>query len=308
MNSHNFSKDLLAAVGKLLEGNYVKVEGDTAHVLTKEGKSLRSFSRSDYGSNFKKEAYNYLNTKKEEVEVTEQTIVEKKKLDKVDPKELKGSHADRKDGDIDNDGDEDESDEYLHNRRKTVKKAMAKEGEVKELSKKTLGKYIKKASDDLEYHAYQSGGDDEDNYLNSTTKPPREVKNRYKGMKRAIKKLTKSEEVEIEEAKCNCDCGKSPCEKCGKDHHKMAEASNAPSKENGGIAHMCATHVKHATYGEGKCIPGMHDIIEDEEGVGHVEHYDVMFEGENGPFIVQDISVEDLEIVSESHHGHKKKK
>lgn len=51
-------------------------------------------------------------------------LEEKKKLDKVDHKALKGSHAEREDGDIDNDGDEDDSDKYLHNRRKTVKKAM----------------------------------------------------------------------------------------------------------------------------------------------------------------------------------------
>jgi|GEM_PF-2532116 len=51
-------------------------------------------------------------------------INEKKKLDPVDAKALKGKHDDREDGDIDNDGDEDESDEYLHNRRKAVKKAM----------------------------------------------------------------------------------------------------------------------------------------------------------------------------------------
>lgn len=51
-------------------------------------------------------------------------ISEKKKLDPVDAKALKGKYDDREDGDIDNDGDEDESDEYLHNRRKAVKKAM----------------------------------------------------------------------------------------------------------------------------------------------------------------------------------------
>ena len=50
------------------------------------------------------------------------------KLDPVDPKELKGKHADRDDGDIDNDGDEDSSDKYLHKRRKAIKKAIKKEG------------------------------------------------------------------------------------------------------------------------------------------------------------------------------------
>ena len=50
---------------------------------------------------------------KEEVE-----LEEKKKLDKVG----------QEDGDIDNDGDEDDSDEYLSKKRKAIKKAMAKEG------------------------------------------------------------------------------------------------------------------------------------------------------------------------------------
>ena len=53
-----------------------------------------------------------------------QEVVEKKKLDPVDDKELKGKHADRDDKDIDNDGDVDSSDEYLHNRRSTIKKKM----------------------------------------------------------------------------------------------------------------------------------------------------------------------------------------
>ena len=51
------------------------------------------------------------------------------KMDPVDPKALKGKHKDRKDKDIDNDGDVDSSDEYLHNRRQAISKAMKEEVE-----------------------------------------------------------------------------------------------------------------------------------------------------------------------------------
>jgi len=51
-----------------------------------------------------------------------------KKLDPVNHKELKGDHADRKDKDIDNDGDVDKSDKYLHMRRKKVSKIIAMKG------------------------------------------------------------------------------------------------------------------------------------------------------------------------------------
>ena len=47
-----------------------------------------------------------------------------KKLDNVDHSELKGKHDDRKDKDIDNDGDVDKSDKYLHMRRKKVSKII----------------------------------------------------------------------------------------------------------------------------------------------------------------------------------------
>ena len=47
-----------------------------------------------------------------------------KKLDKVNPDAVKKKFKDRKDKDIDNDGDVDDSDKFLHKRRKAVSKAI----------------------------------------------------------------------------------------------------------------------------------------------------------------------------------------
>jgi hypothetical protein len=55
---------------------------------------------------------------------------EKKKLDPVNHKELKGKHSDRDDKDVDNDGDVDSSDQYLHKRRKAISKDMKEDDDM----------------------------------------------------------------------------------------------------------------------------------------------------------------------------------
>ena len=44
-------------------------------------------------------------------------------------------------------------------------------------------------------------------------------------MKKAAKDKKEKAEESINEAKCDCDCGKDPCEECGKSHHKVKEES-----------------------------------------------------------------------------------
>ena len=127
----------------------------------------------------------------------------KEAMDPVDAKELKGKHKDRKDKDIDNDGDVDKSDQYLHKRRKAVSKAIkGKESETEvqtqesveldELSKKTLGSYVKKASGDLQKSSgkagYASGkGVDKSEYDKQTDR----AEKRRAGISKATDKLTK---------------------------------------------------------------------------------------------------------------------
>ena len=70
-----------------------------------------------------------INTDKNEVE---------EGLDPVNPMAVKKKFKDRKDKDIDNDGDTDSSDKYLHKRRKAISKAMKKEHHQKDADGKVI--------------------------------------------------------------------------------------------------------------------------------------------------------------------------
>ena len=154
----------------------------------------------------------------------------KKKLDPVG----------KADADIDNDGDVDKSDKYLHNRRKTVSAAIKAKGkdktvevqtsegklppalqaymdkkkgkkskdkeddekddmkeeveELDELSKKTLGSYVKKASRNLAGREYKRGAEKDTSTANLQKSYKRDM-----GISKAIDKMTK-EETDLGEA------------------------------------------------------------------------------------------------------------
>ena len=71
----------------------------------------------------------------------------KEKLDPVNKKALKKDFDDRKDKDIDNDGDVDSSDKYLAKRRKAVAKAIKKDNnEAYEMGTKEYADHTKKVT------------------------------------------------------------------------------------------------------------------------------------------------------------------
>src|SRR6056300_101686 len=132
-----------------------------------------------------------------------------KGLDKVDPKAVKKKFDDRKDKDIDNDGDTDSSDEYLHKRRQAISKAMKKE-EVDTSDEKKLDEVLDdpKSMDRYRSKAKMSS----DRAKNSATanrlrgtddsKDMKTIDKREKGLKmvdrNAARKFRK-EEVELDE-------------------------------------------------------------------------------------------------------------
>ena len=119
-------------------------------------------------------------------------------LDKVDPVAVKKKFDDRKDKDIDNDGDTDSTDRYLHKRRAAISKAMkedlGKEDEPK--VQKIIGK-LKKASDahagqakDLE-KAVKEGINQDDHGEKQNAKKVKDYTDPSKGEKEIVKKTFK---------------------------------------------------------------------------------------------------------------------
>ena len=88
-----------------------------------------------------------------------QDMVQEKSMDPVTKDALKGKHKDRKDQDIDNDGDVDSSDKYLHKRRKAISKAMKSEETMVEASGKDIAKKMMGSKTMKMLPDYVSGAD-----------------------------------------------------------------------------------------------------------------------------------------------------
>jgi len=129
-------------------------------------------------------------------------------MDPVNKKAVKKKFDDRMDKDIDNDGDVDSSDEYLHKRRKAISKSMAKEDMEIEIDKKKM----KKNGDD------DDDNDDEDSVVITNKKEKKEKGSM--GEASCDSKKMKKEDVDIDEAK---------------DTAKLASDIEAYAKKSGGI-------------------------------------------------------------------------
>ena len=96
----------------------------------------------------------YFDTKKDSLEEAIKAAVKNEKLDTVNKTAVKKKFDDRKDKDIDNDGDVDSSDKYLHKRRKAISKAIKSEDLAKD-DEKSVGKVIKGLKKAVKIHQGQ---------------------------------------------------------------------------------------------------------------------------------------------------------
>ena len=87
-------------------------------------------------------------------------------LDAVQPDAVKKKFKDRKDKDIDNDGDVDSTDKYLHKRRKAISKSIKSESVIKNVANTVMQMWVDEAkkkteSQDMEQDKDGDGMDDD---------------------------------------------------------------------------------------------------------------------------------------------------
>jgi hypothetical protein len=171
-NPYNISNSLIDAVNRVVTGQTDVVETEVAaqNETIEQGAEICESVELDEGAeniimkkgNFtrKVDAATAKKMKRQGWKIQEDNTNDKSDdgegLDKVQPKALKKKFKDRKDKDIDNDGDVDDSDKFLHKKRKAISKAIAKDesadADDKE-EKKPEEKKAEKKKDDAEVKA-----------------------------------------------------------------------------------------------------------------------------------------------------------
>lgn len=204
------------------------------------------------------------------------------------------------DEDIDNDGDTDKSDEYLHNRRKAIKASMKKE-EVETIDEaldaaarygdhhtaiKSLMKSISQHIDNhktsaLKHRDYRGKKGVHWGHVGDLAQVHSQLADIHDRLaQQGEYKSTMGESVELDEAPVD------------------GIAPGAVANDG----HLCATKVFHKEWAEGTPIFSQHA---EPDADGNIAWYDVMFE--HG--IEKMVSTDDLEILmSESHERHGKRK
>ena len=225
----------------------------------------------------------YFDTKNGTLENAVLSVYEKK-LDPVNKDAVKKKFDDRKDKDIDNDGDVDSTDKFLHKRRKAITKAIEKEGNAFTMK---LAQARKNGDKSMMIGKKEYPVKD----VEETIKELKMSKNenayfRVDSMRDALKKVwgdAVKESVEPQKETLE---------------EKKLEDSPNPANQ----WHMCAKNVVHEKWGKGNTIHSMHA---DPDKKGMIEWYDVWFH--HG--IEKRVPTKDLEIVTESsHENHKKDK
>ena len=251
------------------------------------------------------------------------SITEKKKMDPVDSKANQKDFDDRKDKDIDNDGDVDKTDKYLHRRRKAVTKAVkGKKDQVDtEPSIDTKSQVVEAVHPDhvtlhphpTKKNSYQVGqlGNNakrhmktgetiSDNEVDDLHDMGMKVKHEKKPMNESELATTRRADVGVE--KTTSSSGKMIFKKKPKKEIQVEENEATGVADQAVDKHNCATHVYHEQFGEGQTIYSMHA---DPDEFGLIEWYDVMFE--HG--IEKKVPTSEMKVTKEMSHGnHKKKK
>jgi|TARA_R110001632_G_scaffold44860_1_gene113960 hypothetical protein len=195
------------------------------------------------------------------------------------------------DADIDNDGDVDDSDEYLKNRRKAISKNAKKGGveinpemkeeveQVDELKKSTLSSYIKKAAGQVS-GASRAAKDFERDAERKRSPRKKDTDNRI------------AQNFRKTSIKRRDGIGKA-ADKLAKEETKVDSGLENP--------HNCATHVYSESWGDGRTVTTMHA---EPDAAGNIAWYDVMFE--HG--IEKGVPIEEMKVVKSESHMHSKKK
>ena len=236
----------------------------------------------------------YFDTKNGTLENAVLSVYEKK-LDPVNKDAVKKKFDDRKDKDIDNDGDVDSSDKFLHKKRKAISKAMKKETEKESKMSKNENAYFRvDTMRDALKKVWSDSVKESDAYEND----------------RFIVKGGK-----VKKDNSNTPNNKNhifaPNAKIAKQLHSQGKRVYKESLEENKLEdspnpanhwHMCAKNVVHEKWGRGNTIHSMHA---DPDKKGMVEWYDIWFQ--HG--IEKQVPTKDLEIVhEEGHENHKKDK